>query len=83
MGSGSEEVQAEEPSVIAAEETTPTPEVTPESADSNTGQDEKTQTVYRYVIYILAGLIGLTVLVTIISAVRKRHRRKRRRKGRK
>ena len=41
VGSGSEEVQAEEPSVIAAEETTPTPEVTPESADSNTGQDEK------------------------------------------
>lgn len=58
VGSGSEEVQAEEPSVIAAEETTPTPEVTPESADSNTGQDEKTQTVYRYVIYILAGLIA-------------------------
>ena len=41
VGSGSEEVQAEEPSVIAAEETTPTPEVTPESADSNTGQDRK------------------------------------------
>ena len=85
VGSCSKEVQEEEPSEIAAEETTPTPEVAPESPDSNTGQEEKTQdmTVYRYVIYILAGLIGLTVLVTIISAVRKRHRGKRRRKGRK
>ena len=76
VGSGSEEVQAEEPSVIAAEETTPTPEVTPESADSNTGQDEKTQTVYRYVIYILAGLIAVTLVVTIVSGIRKHMKRK-------
>ena len=75
VGSGSEEVQAEEPSVIAAEETTPTP-VTPESADSNTGQDEKTQTVYRYVIYILAGLIAVTLVVTIVSGIRKHMKKK-------
>ena len=80
VGSGSEEVQAEEPSVIAAEETTPTPEVTPESADSNTGQDEKTQTVYRYVIYILAGLIAVTLVVTIVSGIRKHMKKKKRRK---
>ena len=41
MGSGSKEVQEEEPSEIAAEETTPTPEVAPESPDSNTGTGRK------------------------------------------
>ena len=59
---------------------TPTPEVTPESADSNTGQDEKTQTVYRYVIYILAGLIAVTLVVTIVSGIRKHMKKKKRRK---
>ena len=71
VGSGSEETQeqTEEPSEIAAEETTPTPEATPES---NTGQKEKTQdmTVYRYVIYILAGLITVTLIITIVSGIR-------------
>ncbi|MFR4063540.1 MAG: hypothetical protein ACLT1I_12655 [Mediterraneibacter faecis] len=78
MGSGSKEVQEEEPSEIAAEETTPTPEVAPESSDSNTGQEEKTQdmTVYRYVIYILAGLIAVTLVVTIVSGIRKHTKEK-------
>ena len=82
VGSGSKEVQEEEPSEIAAEETTPTPEVAPESPDSNTGQEEKTQdmTVYRYVIYILAGLIAVTLVVTIVSGIRKHMKKKKRRK---
>ena len=82
VGSGSKEVQEEEPSEIAAEETTPTPEVAPESPDSNTGQEEKTQdmTVYRYVIYILAGLIAVTLVVTIVSGIRKHMKKKKRRR---
>ena len=82
VGSGSKEVQEEEPSEIAAEETTPTPEVAPESSDSNTGQEEKTQdmTVYRYVIYILAGLIAVTLVVTIVSGIRKHTKKKKRRR---
>ena len=82
VGSGSKEVQEEEPSEIAAEETTPTPEVAPESSDSNTGQEEKTQdmTVYRYVIYILAGLIAVTLVVTIVSGIRKHMKKKKRRR---
>ena len=81
VGNGSEEAQeqTEEPSVIAAEETTPTPEATPES---NTGQKEKTQdmTVYRYVIYILAGLITVTLIITIVSGIRKHMKKKKRRR---
>ena len=75
-------MQEEEPSEIAAEETTPTPEVAPESPDSNTGQEEKTQdmTVYRYVIYILAGLIAVTLVVTIVSGIRKHMKKKKRRR---
>ena len=82
VGSGSEEVQEEEPSEIAAEETTPTPEVAPESSDPDTGQEEKTQdmTVYRYVIYILAGLIAVTLVVTIVSGIRKHMKKKKRRR---
>ena len=33
-------------------------------------------TVYRYVIYILAGLIAVTLVVTIVSGIRKHMKKK-------
>lgn len=79
VGQGTEEVQQEEPAEMTAEETTPTPGVTPQEKASgqpeSQGQD---MTVYRYVIEILAGLIGVTLVVTIVSAVRKKKRRRNR-----
>lgn len=80
VGSGSEQTtqeQQDEPTVMEAEEDTPTPE---DNVISEKTQENKT--IYRYVIYILVGLIIITVVLTIVSAIRKSMRKKKRKQKR-
>ena len=85
VGSGSEQTaqeQQDEPTVMEAEEDTPTPEGNVISEKTQVQNTKENKTIYRYVIYILVVLIIITVVLTIVSSIRKSMRKKKRKQKR-